>query len=69
MTLSNVVKNRLINFKFEQAANRLTDEERETPEGRLVEQLGERYANPGWMNGSEGAFLWAILALLGVNEE
>ena len=69
MTLSAEVRNRLFNFKFEQALARLTPEEIESPEGRLVTGLCERYGNVGWMDGTEGAFVWAVLALLGVTEE
>lgn len=69
MTLSADVRNRLLNFKFEQARRRMTYEEAESTEGRVVIELSERYANPGWMDGSEGRFLWAVLALLGVTEE
>jgi hypothetical protein len=31
--------------------------------------LASRYGNVGWMDGTEGAFVWAVLALLGVTEE
>ena len=69
MTLSAEVRNRLFNFKFEQAAQRLTAEETVSPEGEAVTLLSERYGNVGWMDGTEGAFVWAVLALLGVTEE
>jgi len=69
MILSAEVRNRLFNFKFEQAVARLTTEEVASPEGHVVVGLSERYGNVGWMDGTEGAFVWAVLALLGVTEE
>lgn len=69
MALSEDVRNRLYNFKFTQAKDRLTEEEKQTPEGQVVEQLAARYENPGWFGGSEGYFIWAVLALLGVEDE
>jgi len=69
LTLSEEVRNRLFNFKFEQAATRLTSDEMFSPEGEVVAMLATRYGNVGWMDGTEGAFIWAVLALLGVTEE
>jgi hypothetical protein len=69
MTLSDDARNRLFNFKFEQAAEKLTDDELISIEGELVCMLASRYGNVGWMDGTEGAFVWAVLALLGVTEE
>ena len=64
--LSDEVKDRLYNWKFEQAWRRLTHgDDSSAPtedEAALVEALSDMLGNPGWFEGNLGTVIDAALA-------
>jgi hypothetical protein len=65
MALDERTVNRLYNFKFVDAADRLAPDDH-SPPAEVVRQLAARYGNPGWFHGTEAAFVGAVLRVLGV---
>jgi hypothetical protein len=72
MALSESVKNRLLNWKFEQAWQTLSEEmggDASEAEVQTVRALAITFGDPGWFEGSMADIIRAVLWFLGVTDD
>ena len=70
MALSGECQNRLYNWKFESAQERLSEEEPTGAERELVKALARTFGNSGWFDGNMGTIVSAaVTSLIGDEDD